>query len=104
MSADDFTIGVEEEYQIIHPETREPAAARRRDHARGISDGVGEEVTNELYLSQIEIGTPVCRTLADVRAELVRLRRARDRGGRPATAAGSPRPARTRSRTGTPRR
>ena len=33
-------------------------------------------MTNELYLSQIEIGTPVCRTLADVRAELVRLRRA----------------------------
>jgi carboxylate-amine ligase len=37
---------------------------------------VGDEVTNELYLSQIEVGTPVCRTLADVRAELVRLRRA----------------------------
>ena len=40
------------------------------------SGGSGDEVTNELYLSQIEIGTPVCRTLADVRAELVRLRRA----------------------------
>ena len=72
---EDFTIGVEEEYQILHPETRElrqragrilPEAQRR----------VGDEVTNELYLSQIEIGTPVCRTLADVRAELVRLRRA----------------------------
>ena len=33
-------------------------------------------MTNELYLSQIEIGTPVCRTLADVRDHLVRLRRA----------------------------
>jgi carboxylate-amine ligase len=73
--AEDFTIGVEEEYQILHPETRElrqrasrilPEAQRR----------VGDEVTNELYLSQIEIGTPVCRSLADVRAELVRLRRA----------------------------
>jgi carboxylate-amine ligase len=72
---EDFTIGVEEECQILHPETRElrqragrilPEAQRR----------VGDEVTNELYLSQIEVGTPVCRTLADVRAELVRLRRA----------------------------
>lgn len=72
---EDFTIGVEEEYQIIHPETRElrqragrilPEAQRR----------VGDEVSNELFLSQIEIGTPICHTLADVRAELVRLRRA----------------------------
>jgi glutamate---cysteine ligase / carboxylate-amine ligase len=36
---------------------------------------LGEEVTNEFFLSQIEIGTPVCRTLEDVRTELVRLRR-----------------------------
>jgi carboxylate-amine ligase len=28
-------------------------------------------VQNELYLSQIEIATPVCHTLADVRADLV---------------------------------
>ncbi len=75
IDADDFTIGVEEEYQIIHPETR-----ALRQHAREIMPEafaeVGEEVTNELYLSQIEIGTPVCRTLADVRSHLVRLRRA----------------------------
>jgi carboxylate-amine ligase len=32
-------------------------------------------VKPELYLSQIEIGTPVCQTLDDVRRELVRLRR-----------------------------
>jgi carboxylate-amine ligase len=72
---EDFTIGVEEEYQILHPETRElrQRAGRILPEARR---RVGDEVTNELYLSQIEVGTPVCRTLADVRAELVRLRRA----------------------------
>jgi carboxylate-amine ligase len=32
-------------------------------------------VQPELYLSQREIGTPICRTLTEVRAELVRLRR-----------------------------
>ena len=72
---EDFTIGVEEEYQIVHPETR-----ALRQHAAEImpeaSARVGDAVTNEMYLSQIEIGTPVCRTLADVRAHLVRLRRA----------------------------
>ena len=56
---------------------------------------VGDEVTNELYLSQIEIGTPVCRTLADVRAELIRLRRAviaaaRENGSRIAAAGTHP--------------
>src|SRR5947209_14162362 len=72
---EDFTIGVEEEYQIVHPETRElrQRASRIMPEAK---DRVGDEVTNELYLSQLEIGTPPCRTLGEVRAELVRLRRA----------------------------
>ena len=71
---EDFTIGVEEEYQIIDPETRElrQRAGRILPKAKEV---VGEDVTGELYLSQIEVGTPVCRTLAEVRGELVRLRR-----------------------------
>lgn len=72
--AADFTIGVEEEYQIIDPRTRQLSqhAGQILKKARA---ALGNEVTNELYLSQIEVGTPVCRTLADVRTELVRLRR-----------------------------
>lgn len=71
---DDFTIGVEEEYQIINPETRglRQAATAILPKAQKT---IGEDVTTELFLSQIEIGTPVCRTLAEVRAELLRLRR-----------------------------
>jgi carboxylate-amine ligase len=70
-----FTIGVEEEYQIVDPHSRElrPRAARVLPDAQRQA---GDEVSNELYLSQIEIGTPICRSLADVRAELVRLRKA----------------------------
>ena len=91
-TADDFTIGVEEEFQIIDARTRRlrPRAARILPDAQA---AVGDEVTNEFYLSQIEIGTPVCRTLADVRAELVRLRRAvvaaADRAGCRIAAAGT---------------
>ncbi len=52
MSSQDeqFTIGVEEEYQIVHPQTRElrPRAARLL-----AQEAVGENVTPELYLSQI---------------------------------------------------
>ncbi|WP_422932150.1 carboxylate-amine ligase [Singulisphaera sp. PoT] len=72
---DDFTIGVEEEYQIVHPETRALVQRAGRLLPRA-KEAVGDEVTNELFLSQIEVGTPVCRTLAEVRAEIIRLRRA----------------------------
>ncbi len=71
---EEFTIGVEEEYQIIHPETRE-LRSRAASILLKAQASVGEEVQPELYLSQIEIGTPICHTLADMRAELVRLRR-----------------------------
>lgn len=72
-SSDEFTIGVEEEYQIVNPETRELRQRAQRIVAKA-QKKVGEDVTNELYLSQIEIGTPVCRGLDEVRAELGRLR------------------------------
>jgi carboxylate-amine ligase len=71
---EEFTVGVEEEYQIIDSETRE----LRSQQARMLPEAqraVGDEVQPELYLSQIEIGTPVCRNLSEVRRELVRLRR-----------------------------
>ena len=69
----DFSLGVEEEYQIVNPATRalRPRAGRILPDAQSHA---GEAVTNELYLSQIEIGTPVCATLADARRELTRLR------------------------------
>ena len=74
-SGDDFSIGVEEEFQIVDASTRalRPRAGRLLRHAKA---ALGDHVTNELYLSQIEIGTLVCRTLAEVRSELVRHRRA----------------------------
>ncbi|MBD0325970.1 MAG: carboxylate-amine ligase, partial [Pyrinomonadaceae bacterium] len=70
---EEFTIGVEEEYQIIDARTRE-LRSRQEHILPEAQERVGEHVTPELYLSQIEIGTPVCKTLADVRAEIVRLR------------------------------
>jgi carboxylate-amine ligase len=72
-SNEQFTIGVEEEYQIVNPTTRElqGRAARILPEAQA---AVGEEVQPELYLSQIEIGTPICHSLTEVRAELTRLR------------------------------
>lgn len=71
---EEFTIGVEEEYQIIHPETRELRSRGARILLQAKAS-VGDEVQPELYLSQIEIGTPICRNVSEVRSELERLRR-----------------------------
>ena len=72
MKAPSLTLGVEEEYQIIDPETRE-----LRSYITEILSGdhlVLEEVKPELHQSMVEIGTRVCRSPADLRGELVRLR------------------------------
>lgn len=71
---EEFTIGVEEEYQIIHPETR---ALRSRGQAilPKAKATIGDQVTPEMYLSQIEIGTSVCHSLVEVRSQLEHLRR-----------------------------
>lgn len=90
--AEEFTVGVEEEYQIVGAETGElrPRSLRILSWAK---ESVGDQVTPELYLSQLETATPVCRTLAEVRAELTRLRRevnrAAEREGSRIAAAGT---------------
>lgn len=66
------TVGVEEEFQILDPGTRElhSGAPVILPHL-----GTGPQVQAELYQSMIETATPVCQTLADVRRELTDLRR-----------------------------
>jgi carboxylate-amine ligase len=70
-----YTLGVEEEYQIVAPETRELRAHGGSvvQRARQI---VGEEegVAPESMTSQVEAMTPVLNALSEVRAELLRLR------------------------------
>ncbi|MFN2505236.1 MAG: carboxylate-amine ligase [Acidimicrobiales bacterium] len=72
--SDDFTIGVEEEFSIIDAVTGElrPRVQRLLPGAKAL---LGDDVQAELNLSQIETGTSVCATLAEVRVELQRLRR-----------------------------
>src|ERR687894_236129 len=71
---DEYTIGVEEEYQVVDPNSRGLAACAERVLGQARQALGDEEVAPELRGSQIEVMSPVCRTLAEVRAELVRLR------------------------------
>ncbi|HYV97456.1 MAG TPA: carboxylate-amine ligase [Gemmatimonadaceae bacterium] len=68
-----LTIGVEEEYQIIDPVTRELQAyiteILEADHV------VLRQVKPELHQSIVEVGTTVCHNPTEVRAQLVQLRR-----------------------------
>jgi len=73
MQAPSLTIGIEEEYQIIDPETRE-----LRSYITEIlqeDEVVLREVKPELHQSIVEVGTTVCRTPAEAGHELRRLRR-----------------------------
>src|SRR5436305_8811242 len=73
MADEDFTIGVEEEYQIVDPVSRDLAA--KVETVFPVAErAAGEAVSHELHQTMIEIGTPICRSLDEVRAELVRLR------------------------------
>jgi carboxylate-amine ligase len=72
---EEYTFGVEEEYQIIDPETRELRVQGGNVVQRAQQALDEEEVAPEVLASQIEVMTPVCRTLAEVRDELLRLRR-----------------------------
>ena len=72
---EEYTFGAEEEYQIVDSETLELRARGGRVLQRAQQALGEEEVASEMLASQIEIMTPVCHTLADMRAELLRLRR-----------------------------
>src|SRR5215203_3270514 len=72
---EEYTLGVEEEYQVVDPETREVQPEGGQRVVRRAQEAMSEEVAPEVLASQIETISPVCRTLAEVRTELLRLRR-----------------------------
>lgn len=69
-----FTLGIEEEFQIVDPESRE-----LRSHIQQIlEDGkliLAENVKAEMHQSVVEMGTDVCYDINDARRQVTRLRR-----------------------------
>lgn len=69
-----FTIGVEEEYLLVDPETRDLAT----DPPPGLmpdAEALEGQIGPEFLRSQIEIGTRVCSSIGELRDDLGRLRR-----------------------------
>ncbi|HEY2109419.1 MAG TPA: carboxylate-amine ligase [Candidatus Acidoferrales bacterium] len=68
-----FTIGVEEEFQIIDPTTGE-----LRSHVSQLvaatSANLGEQVKREMHQSIVEIGTKICENVDELRVDMHRTR------------------------------
>ncbi len=69
-----FTLGIEEEFQIIDPETRE-----LRSHMHEIVEGgktiLKEQVKAEMHQSVVEVGTNICQDVSEARKEVTYLRK-----------------------------
>jgi glutamate---cysteine ligase / carboxylate-amine ligase len=86
-----FTIGVEEEFQIVDPQTGE-----LRSHVSELmasSSNLGEQVKPELHQSIVEIGTKICSDVDELRTDMLRMRgelvRSAERVGLQVAAAGT---------------
>ena len=70
---DSFTLGIEEEFQIVDPKTRE-----LKSHVSEILEEgrlmLGEKVKPEMIQSMIEVGTGVCANIQEAREDISKLR------------------------------
>src|SRR3954467_9034595 len=68
-----FTLGIEEEFAIVDPVTRE-----LRSHIQEILEGgkitLKEQVKPEMHQSVVELGTEICQSTEDARAHVIELR------------------------------
>lgn len=71
-----FTLGIEEEFQIVHQETRELHSYVSQLLEEGLSEGsiLRERVRPEMHQSVVETGTGICRDIKQARAEIQELR------------------------------
>lgn len=70
-----LTLGIEEEYQIIHPESRNLHSYIQKfleQEQVVVPEGM---LKPEFMQSQVEVGSHVCASVQDVRKELVRMRK-----------------------------
>jgi carboxylate-amine ligase len=70
---DRFTLGIEEEFQIVDPHTRE-----LRSHVSEILEEgrmlLGEQIKPEMIQSMIEVGTGICKDIQEARRDITNLR------------------------------
>jgi glutamate---cysteine ligase / carboxylate-amine ligase len=70
-----FTLGIEEEYQTIDPETRDLRSHIATEMLAKGKLRLEERVKAEMHQSVIEVGTRICETIQDAQEDLFDLRR-----------------------------
>jgi carboxylate-amine ligase len=90
-----FTIGIEEEYQTIDPETRDLRSHIQVELLEKGKMVLQERVKAEMHQSVVEVGTGICKNIKEAKAEVKDLRRniirlARENGLRVASVATHP--------------
>ncbi len=68
-----FTLGIEEEFQVIDPQTRELKSHIQELFAEG-EKRLKDEIKREMHDPVIEVGTPICQNTGEARREVTRLR------------------------------
>ena len=76
MKAPSLSIGIEEEYQTIDPETRDLRSHIQSEILSKAKVALHESVKAEMHQSVVEVGTKVCRNIQEARADILGLRRA----------------------------
>jgi glutamate---cysteine ligase / carboxylate-amine ligase len=85
VGAPSFTVGIEEEYLLVDRASRDLIREAPAGLFEECERRMGRRVVPEFLQSQVEVGTSVCRTIAEAREDLAALRgvvsaAARDRG------------------------
>lgn len=69
-----LTIGIEEEYQIVNPQTRQLTSYITQFLDADSTILRERQIKPELHQSMVELGSNVCRNVQEARAELVKMR------------------------------
>ena len=68
-----FSIGIEEEFQIVDPNTRE-LRSRVSEILKGGQIHLKEQLKAEMHQSVVETGSNICSNIAEARQEVIKLR------------------------------
>lgn len=69
-----FTLGIEEEYQVIDPETRELVSHQNKIIAEA-EKVMEKQATPEMHEAMVEVGTKICRDIKDAKKQVSFLRK-----------------------------
>lgn len=69
-----FTLGIEEEYQVIDPKTRE-LISHDQQIVINASQVLNDQVKAEMHQAVVEVGTNICNDIQDAKAQITHLRK-----------------------------